>query len=378
MSRWTQILRLLRSEPYRVFFPLGLMLAAAGVVPWVLFARGLTPAWPGQGHALVMSQGFFLAVAVGFLGTMLPRRTGGAPLSAPALVALAAGTIVCSAALLAGALLLAEVVYLASFAVLALAAVRRLRSATSSPPPSFVLVPLGAALGALGAGLLLAASAGAAPWTAALGRALVVQGLMLSLVLAVAPVLVPALLTGEIGAGAGRRLPHVTAGLLLVASFALEQWISARAGLILRGAVAGAALVAAGVLRPATRSGVHRAVFRVALLLVPLGLLASGLFPERRVALGHLTYAGGFGLLMLAVTVHVTWMHGGRERQAEGWSTGVVIATACALAAAALRASLESFGVRYVDAMLLAAALWLAAVLAWAAVLLPALRRRPT
>jgi uncharacterized protein involved in response to NO len=366
----------LRREPYRLFFPLGLGLAAAGVVPWVLFARGLMPRWPGEAHALIMSQGFFLAVAIGFLGTLLPRRTGAAPLSPAMLAALAAGTVASAVALLWGATVVAELLYLASFAGLAAVAVTRLRLAPSAPPPSFVLVPAGAALGAIGAGLLVAASAGAAPWTASLGRALVAQGLMICLVLAVAPVLVPIILAGRPAPRAGRRAPHVGAALLVAASFPVEQWLSVPAGLLLRAAVAGAALVAAGALAPATRRGAHRAAFRLALLLVPLGLLASGLFPERRIALAHVTYAGGFALLILAVTVHVTFMHGGREQQAERWPVGVVIATVCLLAAAAARTMLEGSGAAYLDAMLFASALWLAAVAAWGAVLLPALRRR--
>jgi uncharacterized protein involved in response to NO len=360
----------LRKEPYRVFFPLGLVLAAAGVVPWLLFARGLTPVWPGEAHALIMSQGFFLAVAVGFLGTMLPRRTGRPPLGGAALAALAGGTILSSAALLAGAPIVAELAYLASFAIVA--AWARLRGA----PPSFVLVPFGAALGALGAAAIIAASAGAPAWTVTLGRALVAQGLMLCLVLAVAPVLVPAILGGKVGQGAGRAWPHAAAGLLIAASFPVEQWISPRAGVLVRGAVCAAALVAAGVLAPAARGGAHRAAFRLALLLVPLGLLASGLFPERRVALAHVTYVGGFALLILAVTVHVTFTHGGRAEKIDRWPAGVVIATALVLAAAAARTMLEGAGARYLDAMALASTLWLLAVAAWGATLAPALRRR--
>jgi uncharacterized protein involved in response to NO len=366
----------LRREPYRLFFPLGLGLAAAGVVPWILFARGVTPIWPGLTHALIMSQGFFLAVAVGFLGTMLPRRTGAAPLAPGGLLALGCGTVASSAALLLGAPVVAEILYLASFSVLAASAARRFRTARAAAPPSFVLVPAGALLGVTGAGLLIAAASGAPAWTMTLGRALVAQGLMLCLVLAVAPVLIPAFFTGQPAQGSGRRAPHVAAALLLAASFPVEQWLSASVGLLLRAAVCAVALVAAGVLAPATRAGAHRAAFRLALILVPLGLGASGLFPARRVALAHVTYAGGFGLLMLAVTAHVSFMHGGRERQADRWPLAVVVATVCVLATAALRASLEGFGARYLDAMVSAGALWLVAVGAWGAVILPALRRR--
>src|SRR5207249_2089651 len=68
-----------KREPFRLLFPLSVLLAWAAVLPWVLFGAGLTRAWLGAFHALTMTQGFLVAVAVGFLATMIPRRTGTAP-----------------------------------------------------------------------------------------------------------------------------------------------------------------------------------------------------------------------------------------------------------------------------------------------------------
>jgi uncharacterized protein involved in response to NO len=63
-----------RQEPFRPFFTLGIVLGALGVIPWLLFSFGELSAWPAELHGLVMTQGFLSALAVGFLGTMLPRR----------------------------------------------------------------------------------------------------------------------------------------------------------------------------------------------------------------------------------------------------------------------------------------------------------------
>jgi len=55
---------------------------------------------------------------------------------------------------------------------------------------------------------------------------------------------------------------------------------------------------------------------------------------------------------------------------------GLVLAAACLLGAASTRAVLEDFGPRCLDAMVVAAGLWLVAVAARSAFLLPYLRRR--
>jgi uncharacterized protein involved in response to NO len=349
----------LRREPYRVFFPLGIVLAGAGVLPWLLFARGALSVWPGVPHALTMAQGFFLAVAIGFLGTMLPRRTGTAPLAVRTLVLLALGVIVAAGALLTGEVVLGEAAYAATLVGLALVAARRF---PPDRPASFVFLPLAFVLGAIGAALVAAGAL--AP-----GRTLVAQGVMLPLVLGMAPVLTPIILGTR--APAARAYP--VAAALLGASFLVDVWLPT-AALLVRAAVCTWVLVDAGALAPAVRTGVHRAAYRLALLLVPTGLLAAALVPARRIALLHVTYGGGFALLIVAVTMHVTLHHGGRAALADRWPAGAVVAVVATVAAVAVRACLETFGAHYVDALLAAAALWLVAVAAWGAFLAPHLR----
>lgn len=357
---------MLGREPYRLFFPLGLLLAAAGVTPWILFARGALSTWPGVPHALVMSQGFFMSVAIGFLATMGPRRTGTPPLSSAAIGLLAAALAATGVLLLAGATAAAEGLHALVLAGLAVTAFRRMRASTQPLPPSFVLMPIGVALAAAGAALLIVLP------ELALGRALAAQALMICLVLAVAPILVPTIL----GPPASFRVAHLAAGLLVAGSFAVEQWISTRAGLWLRGAVCAYALAGAGALAASPRPGLHRALFRLALLLVPLGLLAAGAFPERRIALLHITYAGGFAGLIMAVTIHVSLFHAGRGALADRWPALALAAAACLLGAVSIRTGLEGFGDRYLDAMVVASSLWLGAVAVWAVFLFPHLRWR--
>jgi uncharacterized protein involved in response to NO len=78
-SRWQR-------EPFRLFFPLGVLLGWLGVGHWLLYAVGATATYSCLAHGLAQVEGFLPAFALGFLLTALPRRTQGA-LASPGLIA---------------------------------------------------------------------------------------------------------------------------------------------------------------------------------------------------------------------------------------------------------------------------------------------------
>lgn len=377
----------LRREPFRLLFPLGVVIAWLAVLPWVLFGVGVTRVWLGTFHGLAMTQGFLLAMAVGFLGTMIPRRTGASPMASGELVFFTIGLAAIPLLLFWSPLLAPEVVYLAILVALARFALVRLRSAsaTRQPPPSFVWLPLGVIAAAIGAALLIASALGAPDWTTALGRSLVEEALLLSMVLALAPVLAPMIRTG---AGvpdpapfviARQRRWHLVAAALFFLGFVLQYAVSLRAGLLLRGVVVATVVVATtGVFSSPTIGGLHRQLFRVALVLVPLGPLAAGARPAYRVPLLHLTFIGGFSLLVFAVSLHVVYMHTGREALAKRWSAPALVIGGLTISAALVRASAEIVSWHYVEVLTSAALLWLLAAAVWGtAVLFMVLRRAP-
>ena len=59
-------------DPYRIFFPLGILLGAMGVSIWPLYYYGVTPGYSGRAHAFVQTDGFLYAFIIGFLLTDLP------------------------------------------------------------------------------------------------------------------------------------------------------------------------------------------------------------------------------------------------------------------------------------------------------------------
>ena len=65
--------RMCCEEPFRLFFPLGLVSGIVGLVLWPLFLWGTVSIYPGIVHARLMIEGFMGAFIIGFLGTAGPR-----------------------------------------------------------------------------------------------------------------------------------------------------------------------------------------------------------------------------------------------------------------------------------------------------------------
>jgi uncharacterized protein involved in response to NO len=372
---------LLRREPFRLLFPVAALLALVGVLPWLLFGVGLSRLWLGVYHAFTMTQAFLIAVAAGFLGTMIPRRTGAAPLSPLELTLLVAALVAIPIALLFDQIIVAEGAYLIAIVTLAQFALRRLGKSQRTIPASFVLIPFALAAGTLGALALIAFKVGGAPALFALGRSLVEQGVLVPLVMALAPMLTPIILDDKPPLETrSRRLTfgHVAIGLLFLGSFALQlEW--PRLALFIRGILATFAIVVVSdlVRRPRAR-GLHRRVYQLAMLLVPLGLLAAAALPTYYVPLLHLTFVGGLALLVFAVGAHVTFLHTGRELLARERPWPIALVALLTMGAAIVRASAERVSSHYITMLGLAATLWLSAALLWGIYLTPMmLRRKP-
>src|SRR5436190_23904788 len=67
------------TDPYRILFPLGILLGVMGVSVWPLYYFGLTEGYSGRAHAFVQTDGFLYSFIVGFLLTAIPRFTGTEP-----------------------------------------------------------------------------------------------------------------------------------------------------------------------------------------------------------------------------------------------------------------------------------------------------------
>ncbi len=368
-----------RREPFRVLFPLGIALLWAGILHWVLFALQWITRYEPVFHSIVQIQGFLTAFAAGFLLTAIPRRTCTAP-PGPVTMAIAiaapVGTSVLAWFHLWGA---SQVPWLALVIALTGFALRRFRKAERRPPASFVWVPMSFAIGVLGSALIALYGMHATAdfrWHD-VGRGLLLQGMFLGLVIGVGGLALPLMTRKEPAPDAdparpGVLLAHVFGALVLIASFALESFVSMRLGYALRAALVLAMLeLTARIHRSPSVPGLHRRYMWLAAWLLPIGYTLAAIWPaDRQIGL-HTAFLGGFAWLTLTIGMHVTLAHGGAGQRLDRASPGVIGFGLCMTLALAGRVAAEVDGLHRLLWIGLSAGLLLLATVFWSARVLP-------
>ncbi len=370
ISRW-------RSEPFRIFFPLGVFLAWIGVGHWLLYATGVAATYSCRFHGLVQMQAFMMAFAIGFLLTALPRRTQTRSVDWIEMVALVAALLITTAAAIAERWVIAETSYAALFALLIEFALRRfLKGAVGRrPPAAFVLLPIAALHGMAGAVLIAVAEVkNVAPWTSQLGLLLVEQGVFLCLAVGVGSLVLP-LMGGappppDLGSApreTWKALAYASAGAAIFASLLLEQLGFERSGPLLRAIVVAIGLgFGGGAWRLPGKPGAHRKLVWLAVWLMPVGLIVSALWPDYRVPALHIVFIGGFSLMAFGVATHVAVSHLNLEQLALGRPPAVIILGAAFLIALCARLAAD-FSNTYFLHLGWAAAMWILGSAVWLA-----------
>ena len=372
-----------RREPYLLFFPLGVLLAWAGVSHWLLHATGLLANYRPIFHSMAQIQGFLTCFAVGFLFTMIPRRTGSAPPATWQVVVCAVAPVTTTAAAWSEHWFLSQIAWLVLAVTLIGFAVSRFLSATSRrrPPNSFVWIPMSLAMGVAGS-LLTGGAMAAGPqyfWLHDVGRGLVLQGLFIGLVLGVGSLALPLMTRGQAPPDAEPttrdlivRLLHVLGGAILVASFFVGTLISLRLGLGMRAAVILVVLVVDIELwRPPSGEGWNRRLLWLAGWFLPQGYVLAALFSHHHKAGLHVAFIGGFALLALAVSTQVTLGHRGYGHVMMGKPWQVPAIGGFLTVALISRFAMDFDPAHFFVWMGIAAASFLAGTAVWAAFLLP-------
>ena len=374
------IASMLRREPFRLFFPLGVALAWIGIGHWIAYWGGWIGSYSCLAHGLVQIQGFLFAFALGFLLTALPRRTESASAPAWGLAAAVAALVTTTVAAFAGRWSIAEGASIAVVLGMVVFAVRRFASAQAGrrPPAPFVLIPIALACNVAG-GVLVAwgTSRAGAAWGIAIGRLLVEQGLFLCLVMGASALVLP-LMAGtppppDIGSSpavARQAVAYASAGLAVVATLVAEGGGSARVAPIVRGAIVAATLAIGPARRRPLQPGWNRRVAWLAVWLVPAGIVLAGLLPDYRVPALHVTFVGGFGLLALAVATHVTAAHLELVGLRDGRSPLVAVVAVSSLVAMLGRVTADATDT-YFEHLAAAAAVWIAGSAIWLVTLAP-------
>jgi uncharacterized protein involved in response to NO len=381
-------------DPYRIFFPLGILMGIAGVSIWPLYYFEVIGWYNGRSHAFIQIDCFVYAFIVGFLWTAIPKFTGADPPRRSTQYVLGSLIVAQAIAFELRAFPIGHALFIVSHVIVVAVAARCFLQRQHPPPETFVLVGLGLLSGLIAAvvntGIALA---WIPPELDLLGRRLMTEGMVLLLVLGVGGFLGPRLL-GFAQLPNFQEIGHVTdvtktpwllewrrslyglAGMLLLASVFLQYAWERQEFAWLRAALTTGLIVwNIQIYRsPSTRSTLSWCVWTSHWLLVVASWLVAA-SPKYRIDLLHVTFMGGFTLLILAVGTRVVLSHGGHSLALEkrswplriGWITGLV-ALLARLSAAFLPGSL------YFSHLAWAALLWMAGILIWGGFLLKRIR----
>ncbi len=374
----------LAEEPFRLFFPLGILASIIGVLLWPLFLipPTLPQAWqdalplsllkgsslnPYLSHPRIMVEGFLGAFVIGFLGTAGPRMVS-APRFTRAEVVLLAGLLIAMVSLhAAGNIHAGDIFFLLLLGTFTLCLLTRLVLLRKDSPPIPFVLAAGGLFCAISGGWLLLSNP-----VHVLGRLLVFQGFILLPSIGIGSFLFPRLLGTE---SQRRPLPPPVGIALaalcaaaLVGSFFWEAGGNLPGGYLLR---AGAAVTYLFFTVPwrKTSNGPTGTLSKsliwccfmaiLGLVTVPFGK------PEHQMGLLHFLFLGGFGLLALTVASRVLLGHSGQvhlfhnKSNAVRWWTGLIILGVLT------RVSANFFPKVTVSHYNYAATLWIIAAIIW-------------
>lgn len=380
----------LGQEPFRLFFPAGVLAGIVGVALWPLHLVGLMESYPGLSHARLMAGGFFGGFILGFLGTALPRMLGVRALGKGPVLTLGIAHLGMVAAYAGQRVFVGDVLFLALLVVFAGLMLTHVRERRDTPPPGFVLVGLGLLCAGAGGGLALGQEGREvdAFWIT-LQRLLSYQGFVLLPILGIGPFILPRLFGRESAHDFPEMLRPVpgwwrkaatalVAGVLVIGSFVLEAKGWTR---VAHGIRCAAVLGCVALEMPWQRAAKLNALgffARLAFAGIAAGFLAVALFPGYRTGLLHLALIGGFALLTLVVATRVVFGHSGNLARLQGPQRWLGVATGLMLLGMATRISGDFWPHVLASHYSYGAGLWIAGVLLWSVKVLPLVLARET
>lgn len=401
-----KVIALVCKEPYRLFFPLGILLGTLGAGHWLFYALGWISSYSGFFHALFQMQVYMNCFVTGFLLTAIPRFSATSPASGVELVSFLTLTLAVTGFLTFHQWLLAEASFIGWLLALARFVIVRIRSrlrtlsergpqeaAGGSPPVEFIWIPIAIFHGIVGALLLIGIELKVLPPSFQdVGEDLTGEGFMLAMVAGVGGFLAPRLMglfekiqSTEI-CSVEERLSrqrrrfgfYLAAGLLLFLSFwfeggSLETWASALRALVVTSVL---------VLTRSFPRLPRVPDFFAKLLWLAMGMVVAGswlafFFPKHEKTMLHFMFIGGFSLMTFAVATVVTLSHAGEGERLRRPLAVLKIVAVGALSALTLRVASSFFPAHYFNLLAFAAISWILAAMSWLFFVLPRLWRFP-
>jgi uncharacterized protein involved in response to NO len=308
------------AEPFRIFFPAGILLGIAGVAIWPAYYSDLIISYPGTTHARLMIEGFMASFIIGFLGTAGPRITSTPSFSSNEVVTLLTLDLLAAGLHFGDAHRAGDVLFVVCLAFFLFSIGKRFLCRKDAPPPNFALVALGLLNGLAGA--ILVALFEDRVYSAAyrIGAAFLEQGFVLFPILGVAPFLLPRLL-GTVQPDNLPESPKLPRGWIARASFALGIGLIIDATFVAEvfgaKAVAGWVRFGAVLIYLVTRMPWRDQSFlgnclRSGTAAIPLGIAVEFLWPQYATGGLHIVFISGFSFIVLTVAIRVVFGHSGR------------------------------------------------------------------
>src|ERR1043166_3992684 len=314
------------AEPFRIFFPLGLFLGAIGVALWPLFVWHAIEFYPAQAHVRLMIEGLMGSFIIGFLGTAGPRLLDASPLLAAETCALLVLQIVSAFLHLTQRQTIGDIVFLVLLLLFVGIMASRGGGGDDPPPPQFVLVLFGLVNAIAGVFVITAAkSMPSGLFANQLGSLMLNEGFVLFPILGVGAFFFPKLLGGAKPEPSDLRIAKLLwikraviaalTGLVIWISFVLEALGWVRIGAVVRGLTTLIYFVRQGHLLEKPNGPPFLAqCFRLGALLLVAGLFLPLILPGYRVASLHLTFIGGFSVIIFTVSTRVIIGHAGDRK----------------------------------------------------------------
>ncbi len=389
LQRNRPFLKSVVAEPYRLFFPLGILFGIIGIGHWLFYALGWTANFSVYFHGFLQTHLYLGCFASGFLFTSVPRFSQSHPAT---WLEVAAMTVI----LLALFIFISFNFWIAEgftyiFFLIAIGrfiVVRFRTDMAQKEPTEFVWIPLGILHGILGTLIYLGARLGwVEPWLLEVGKEMSQLGFILCVVLGVGGFLAPRLMGTQklqIRPVLGntlektqwirkrRMMIHGLAGFIIFISFWLEGLNFKIAGFLLRALVITSELMWTGSLPfPPKVKDIHATPLWISMWMVTIGSWALVFFPDQKIAMLHFIFIGGFSLMIFSVSTVVILSHAGQSVRLHHKFWVMRFLLFSILFSLAFRIAASYFPERFFPILAHASAFWLAPALLWFIFMLP-------
>lgn len=384
------------SEPYRLLFPIGIWMGMVGVSPWLLYAFGLSETYSGFFHSSIQGIVFVNCFIAGFLMTFFPRFSG-APYATRFEVFGVTFLLLATAVLLkVQQWIMAEILYVFWQALLIYFVMRRVRQnkpkdPSKSPPDALLWIPVALLHGIIGTGVMIAGQLDILPaWAILTGKPMMEQGFVLCIVIGVGSFLIPRVMrTHNVPEPPGAshtclckskwptlktanlvKLHLFNAGIMFI-SFYIEGAGNSPLAYALRAWAATSEYAVSGTLRWPKNTDFYVKLIYVSAWMVVAGLWLAAVFNDYRIAMLHVTFIGGFSLMVFAVGAMVIMSHAGQIGRLKAPSWPLIIILVAVVFTVMHRLMVVVYPDAYFQLLAVASLLWVLAGLSWLAFILP-------